>query len=314
MFEEAEPLLDSVGWSTATGQQITGDLSPRRYFRLSKGSETAILMDARHDPLSTENFVKIGDWLRRTGLSAPRVLAADTAAGILLLEDFGDASMTRVLEQHPAKRDALYADAVDLIAYMQTRDRPQGLAQPPLPELIHWLDLTREWYPGDGTSFDRFSAGLETVLAELPAYEPAVSLRDFHADNLMILPRSGLMALGLLDFQDAFLTHPVFDVVSLLTDARRIVPPDLRTRMQTRYAKTTDHDMRTAFAAISLLRNTRILGVFARAIRKNGRDSYRRFLPTTYAYVVEALQHPSLAHLAQDAHRAVPNPRVFQAL
>ena len=126
-------------------------------------------------------------------------------------------------------------------------------------------------------------------------------LRDVHAENLIWLPgRPGLAAVGLLDFQDAFLGPPAYDLVSLLADARRDLAPGLAPRMLARFAAAPGAEPERLAAEAALLtaqRNLRILGVFAR-LAEGGKPGYLRFVPRVLGHVRAALAHPALSPLA----------------
>ena len=123
--------------------------------------------------------------------------------------------------------------------------------------------------------------------------------------------RTGVRRLGLLDYQDAFLTHPIYDVVSLLTDARTDIEPEFRAQMIEAYAQRTGRDLaavKLAFAAFSAQRNLRILGIFARSASRDGKPIHLPKLPRVHAYLIEALQHPVFVSVADDAIAAIPPP------
>lgn len=306
MVERAEninALLAAAGWAGAERSALAGDASARRYLRLRLKDRTAILMDAPPEAGSDVTpFVEVAGHLRGLGLSAPQILAADEAAGLLLLEDLGDALFARVLEDQPDREPALYAAATDLLVTLQAAPAWRACATWDTGHLVALVDEILDWLPlARQDAKGAISAGLETVLKGLPPFEPVMALRDYHAENLIWLPdRKGLAQVGLLDFQDAFLGHPVYDLVSLLSDARRDVPEALRHEMIGRFAAAkgiSEDDMRHAAAAIGVQRNLRILGVFARLARRDGKPGYLRFVPRVWAHVQRDLAHPALAPL-----------------
>lgn len=311
--ERVRAFLDRAGWGAATPVPLAGDLSGRRYMRLTGADgATAILMDAPPDrDASTPAFVKMTGWLRDAQLSAPQILAADAPAGLVLLEDLGDRKVSDVVSDTPSERESIYAAIIDLLILLRARAAPD-LARPDAGELVRMTALAEQHYPGlDAARLAPFLHMLETILADLLTDPSSVSLRDFHADNLMWLPdRPGLARLGLLDYQDAFITHPVYDLVSLLTDARTQIDQDFRTRMIRDYARKTADDpdrLALAFAAFSAQRNLRILGIFCRAARA-GNPAHVGKLPRVHGYLTEALGHPAFSGVAEAALAAIPVP------
>ena len=230
-----DTFLVQAAWDDALRKTIAGDASNRRYDRLIRNTgETAILMDAPPDKgEDVRPFVRMADYLRRCGLSAPRIYAQDDAHGFLLLEDLGDEIYARVLERSPDLENSLYKAATDVLTHLH--------AQPPLtldaydaPVMAELAAQSFDWYQlgttGSVNADQRahFHAEMQAQLAPLDEMPRVVIQRDYHAENLLWLPdRDGVKRVGLLDFQDAMLGHPAYDLVSVLQDARRDVsPPD----------------------------------------------------------------------------------------
>lgn len=301
---EIAAFLAAAGWATAASAPLAGDASTRRYLRLSRGAERAVLMDARGDVAGTARFAALSRWLGGAGFSAPAVLAE--GAGLLLLEDLGDDLFARVLDRALEAEERLYSAAIDTLAALQQRPPPPGL---PVWDAAHLGALTEPFVtrfaPRAGLDPARPGAvpGAVTALAGtlLPGTR-VTCLRDVHAENLIWLPdRPGIATVALLDFQDAFLGPPAYDVISLLFDARRDLSPGLAARMMARFAAATGADPEALSAEAALLaaqRNLRILGVFA-ALAEAGKPGYLRFVPRVAAHLRDALAHPALAPLAE---------------
>ena len=305
----APDFLARHGWGGARIVPLAGDASFRRYFRIHGTDGTAVLMDAPPDLEDSRPFLAVGKQLDDFGFSAPQPLAVDLDAGLILLEDFGDARVGPVLATAPEREADVYAAAVDILAALH--DHPPGdVPDYDAPELLREARLFPEWYlPAVG-------------LAEAPGYDtawaplwPAVlagprvlTLRDYHADNLMIIDRAGLRQLGLLDFQDALAGHPAYDLVSVLQDVRRVVAPALEAAMLARYlAARSGIDtaaFRTAYDILGAQRNIKILGVFTRLYVRDGKPAYPRFHPRLWELVNANLAHPALAPVQAwfDAH------------
>ena len=298
--------LDGAGWSAATREPLAGDASARRYDRLRQAGETAVLMDAALDPSGTLAFVRLSDWLCAQGFSAPRVLAAAPATGLLLLEDLGDDLFARVLSRNPDLSERLYSAAIDMLAALQQRPPPPGLPVWNAATLGALTDpFVTAFAPRAGIDPARAAAvpgAVSALAAELLGAQRVACLRDVHAENLIWLPaRPGLAAVGLLDFQDAFLGHPAYDAVSLLFDARRDLPDGLPDRMLDRFAAATGAEAESLRAAAALLtaqRNLRILGIFSR-LAEAGKPGYLRHAPRVLGHLRRALRHPALAQLSR---------------
>lgn len=302
----AQAFLVAAGWVDAIVSPLAGDASFRRYFRVHDRGRQAVLMDAppRHEDVGP--FLAIAAHLATGDFSAPRLIAADQVNGFLLIEDFGDRRMADVLKTEPELEDGVYARAVELLADLHRQAPPHGLRAYDRAELAREVLLFPHWYlKAAGAGYDEgeylacWDAVWADVLAETAA-APVLVLRDYHAENLMLLPeRPGSRALGLLDFQDALAGHPAYDVVSLLQDARRDVSPRLERRMLghfTTAAGVADAArFRAAYEVLGAQRNSKILGIFVRLRDRDGKAGYVERLPRVWGYLERNLAHPALA-------------------
>jgi N-acetylmuramate 1-kinase len=298
MIETAD-FLARHGYGGAVRTVLAGDASARRYERLRGGPEPAILM---HCPpqISVEPFLHVATWLHRWRLSAPQVRAADAESGHVLLEDLGDDLFSRVLAQG-GDEHALYAAAVDLLVFLQGCPPPEGLPAYDDAWLLREAALVTEWYAPDAPA-DDYRAIWQDLLPHVRVGADGFVYVDYHADNLLWLPgREGHAKIGLLDFQDARLGPPAYDLVSLLEDARRDVPPDLADAMTLRYlAARPELDgqaFRAAYAVLGAQRNAKILGLFSRLARRDGKPAYLALLPRVAGHLKRDLEHPLLAPL-----------------
>jgi aminoglycoside/choline kinase family phosphotransferase len=295
----APAFLAAHGWDGAEIRPLAGDASFRRYFRVLAPGRTAVLMDAPPEHEDIGPFLKIADHLLGFGLSAPRALAVDRAGGLLLLEDFGDRLVGPVLRSEPELEAGVYGDAIDLLKALAVRPAPGDVAPYDAAAMRREVALFTEWYaPALGLTVDGegFLAAWEEAWANVAARvaaDPVLVLRDFHADNLILLDRPGLARLGLLDFQDALAGHPAYDLVSLLQDARRDVTPEVEAAMLARYG--ADDAFRADYEVLGAQRNTKILGIFTRLWRRDGKQGYLAFQPRVWGYLERNLAHPALS-------------------
>ncbi len=299
----APDFLAQHGWGGAEIRPLAGDASFRRYFRVHRGAETAVLMDAPPEHEDIGPFLTVAGHLLDRGFSPPRPLAINRELGLLLLEDFGDDRVGAVLDQAPERERDVYEAAVDILAELGRDPAPDDI---PLydDEVMHReAGLFPEWYaPTMGIEVD--AAGYRRaweqvwgdVLAAVRA-RPVLVLRDYHVDNLMILP--GGSALGLLDFQDALAGHPAYDLVSLLQGSgRRDVPAELEEAMLERYAERAGvadaATFRAHYEVLGAQRNAKILGIFTRLWKRDGKASYTALQPRVWSYFERNLAHPAL--------------------
>ncbi|MXO73716.1 phosphotransferase [Altererythrobacter aerius] len=306
--------LDSAGWSGAVIDPIPGDASFRRYFRIRHGARHAMLMHAPPPHEDPQPFLDVAAWLTDNGLRAPAIHAADPQQGWVLLEDFGDDRMRDWLDLHPQGEGAAYGAAIDALVALH--------ACPPGPFPAYDMAtyqreaaLLVEWYcPAVGIEVDvpGYAGAWEQVLSPLLARQsPGVTvLRDYHAENIMLLEPGarGGGGQGLIDFQDALVGHPAYDLVSLLQDARRDVSPELEQSMLDRYLSQVDagDKFMADYARLGAHRNAKIVGIFARLHKRDGKPRYLSMIPRVWAAMERDLAHPALGPVAAWFDRNIP--------
>ncbi|WFU32959.1 tRNA (adenosine(37)-N6)-threonylcarbamoyltransferase complex ATPase subunit type 1 TsaE [Bradyrhizobium brasilense] len=334
-LNELRQFLDRAGFLNARRERMPGDASTRSYARLRNDDGTVILMNSPRRPdgpaiysgqsysaavhlaEDVRPFVAIGNGLRKHGFSAPAIRHIDLKSGFLITEDFGAEG---VVEGDPPQPIAeRYEAAVDMLAALHREVLPDTLPLTPdenydIPvfDIDAWLieiGLMLEWYlPDRGVQpSEELRAeflGMWRGLLEKPAAAPRTwVIRDFHSPNIIWLAeRTGILRVGVIDFQDALLGPAAYDVVSLLQDARIDVPEQLELSLLTRYIKArraTDESFDPAgfaelYAIMSAQRNTRLLGTFARLNRRDGKPQYLKHQPRIWTYLERSLAHPAL--------------------
>ena len=298
----APDFLAAHGWDGAEIRPLAGDASFRRYFRVHRGGDTAVLMDAPPEHEDVEPFLRVSNHLAARGFPSPRTLAIDRDKGLLLLEDFGDDRVGRLLEREPAREREIYESAIDTLAEIARDPAPQDIPPYDQDAMAREVDLLTQWYaPALDLAVDEagYRAAWQRAWADvLKAVEasPVLVLRDYHAENLMVLP--GRRELGLLDFQDALAGHPAYDLVSLLQDARRDVDPKLEEAMLRRYYAAAGvqnpERFRADYEVLGAQRNSKILGIFTRLWKRDGKPHYLPFQPRVWGYLERNLEHPAL--------------------
>ena len=332
-------LIDKAGWSSARRDYMQGDASIRAYERLTReNGQTAILMIApprKDGPLlrygkpyaqvaklspDIRAFIAVAEGLRAQGYSTPQIIAADVAQGLALLEDFG----AETVADDDGAIDERYLAATSLLADLHRRDLPPQLPAGEetyqLPSydqeaLIVEVELMLDWYAPHVANVSLGSGARASFLGHwrqilTPVLQRARSwtLRDFHSPNLHWMnERTGLRRIGIIDFQDAVMGPPAYDVASLLQDARVDVSDELELHLLSHYVQQraqsdTGFDAASfaqAYAIMGAQRTTKILGIFARLDKRDGKPQYLANLPRVARYLNKNLAHPSLAPLKQ---------------
>ncbi len=321
----------SPAWESARISYLLGDASARSYARLSAGTRTALLMDAPRQPDGppirdgkpysriahlAEDMVRpfslLAGTLRGAGLSAPEILAEDPGRGFMLIEDLGDRVYASEVARDAAAMDRLWRAAVDVLAALRRVAAPDSLPLYDHEALGIEVELLLDWYwpalrrePAHTAVRAEFLDLWRPLFERLARQPQALVLRDYHSPNLLWLPeREGVRRVGIIDFQDAQRGSAAYDLVSLLQDARVDVPEALEKTLFDRYCDTAAADPqfdRTEFTfayhALGAQRNTKILGIFVRLARRDGKRQYLAHLPRIWGYLQRNLRHVSLAPL-----------------
>jgi aminoglycoside/choline kinase family phosphotransferase len=318
---EVHEFLARSGWAGARVEPLAGDASFRRYFRVVDGSRSAVLMDAPPAHEDVRPFVAVAEWLQSVGLSSPEILARDIEHGLLLLGDFGDWRLRETLDSDPTREVELYELATDVLIHLHRQPAMEGLPVHGVAQWLEELSLFTDWYcPALGLSVDvdgfrtAWTLVLEPVAAD--GLGPVTVLRDYHAENLMLISgRDGVRRFGLLDFQDALVGHPAYDLASVLEDARRDVPPEIEQAMIERYVAAMGNaaTFERAYWALAAQRNTRILGVFTRLWKRDNKPHYTAFQPRMWGLLERDLERSGLEPVRRwfdlniaPEHRAAP--------
>jgi tRNA threonylcarbamoyl adenosine modification protein YjeE len=329
--------LERNGWGGAFRRFLLGDASTRAYETVERDGEIAILMNAPKQPdgppvragkpysriahLAEDilPFVAIGRTLRQQGFRAPGIFAFDLDAGFVLLEHLGSDG---VLDGNRAPIPERYKAAVECLAAMHALDWPAEIDvdgrthRVPAFDLSAFLieaELLTDWFVPRVVGAKLRQAGIDefralwTGLFEIvDAGEKTLLLRDFHSPNIIWDDKAeGLGRVGLIDFQDAMIGSPAYDVASIVQDARVDVSPALQTALLDRYCAARlgrhgfdEEAFRRAFAILAAQRATKILGIFVRLDQRDGKPAYLAHIPRLQAYMRESLAHPALAGLA----------------
>jgi tRNA threonylcarbamoyl adenosine modification protein YjeE len=339
--------LSEAGMSDAVRTRMAGDASTRSYTRLALGERRSVLMNSPKRPdgppvrdgkpysaiahlaETVTPFVAVANALRQQGLSAPVIHHADLDQGLLVLEDLGDERV--VAGDPPVPIAERYEAAVDVLLHLHEKLQPDVIPVAPrvdyrvppydMDAYLIEVELLVDWYlPRLGVEVtedmraDYLAFWREALQSAIEA-PPTLVLRDYHSPNLLWLPgRQGIARVGILDFQDALMGPPAYDLASLLQDARVDVPEAMEVALLGRYVRrrrATDDDFDGAafirlYVTLAAQRASKILGIFARLDMRDGKPSYLRHIPRVSTYLLRSLAHPSLGVLHEWYKRHVP--------
>lgn len=301
----AQKFLSENGLTNCQISKVAGDASFRSYYRVFFQEKTFILMFAPPSHEDVMPFIKIDEILVNNNFRAPKILAKNIDLGFILLEDFGDETFSKALQKNIANEYFLYEKACDVLVEIQ---------KIPLKniDVLHYNHATLfrevmlfiDWY----LPWKNHEISLQQIqdykfhwielFDKLSKNNQALVLRDYHADNLMVLNNgNGFENVGLLDFQDALIGSWSYDLLSLLEDARRDVDEKNKQKLFDYFISKTNYnreDFLVDYEIISLQRNIKILGIFARLSLRDGKNQYINFIPRVKGFVEQRLEKTNL--------------------
>ncbi len=295
---------------------MKSDASRRRYARIVNGSKNKILM---HDPDSRNlrKFLDIAKIFGELDLSVPSIYTEDPDLGFILLEDFGDETYNHYINNN-LKYDFLYENAIEVLSVLQKAEIPDNLEifsqKQILKEVNIFLDWALPYYFEEeisGKLINDFNRNWDEIGKIINSKSKVITHFDYHIDNLVWLKnRSNFKRVGILDFQDALVGPPAYDLVSLLQDARRDVSEELQKKLKEQYLtfyKGTSDEFNFFYDCVGAQRNTRILGVFARLKTRDNKTSYIKHMNRVWRNLNNNLKNPELKNLASCYKYFIPN-------
>ncbi len=283
---------------------LAGDASFRRYFRVQWNGKQGVLMDAPPEQENVQPFLDTRDWLEQSAVRVPKLLALDVAQGFLLLEDLGDMTWAVALQQD-VPLDSMLDDAWRQLHLLQASKPSLSLPVFDVARMQRECDLYVDWYLPKvaqvSLNEDERRAFHQAILPTLEclAALPQVPVHlDFHSRNLM-LP-DGKLPLVMIDFQDAVMGLPTYDVASLLYDCYQSYPESWRKAQSLAFFKQLPDDLKQAFddgdhwhrmvRMSAFQRHLKALGIFARLAYRDGKTQFLDEIPLTRQHLEEELQ------------------------
>ena len=307
--------LDNAGWGDAIVTPLGADMGLRRYFKLTRDDDVALLMDmSRAGILETglEEFVTIAEFLRLNGLRPPEIYAHDISSGLSVIEHLGDTSFGDALKDN-VSAESIYEQATDILINVREASKNNELNLNGYKDTLIWKRLGqfvdyympiacdsgagRKTTQEDHDQFQQVWKDIEIGLAPCPM---SICLADYHLENLIWRPDSH-HRYGLIDFQDAFWGPQPYDLLNLLEDARVSVPDDIKQAMKDRYCENMDKEHRQSFddwyVVMSAQFHCRVLGLFIKFARENGGVAFLSHIPRLQGYMRKNLENPVLKPL-----------------
>ena len=284
---------------------LQSDASKRKYYRSTLKKNNFLIMDSSYEKNSLKSFVKISNWLTKKGYSAPNIFYKEFSKGFCLLEDFGDTKFSNLKNNNIKER---YELTIQLLKSLSKKKPPHFLNNYSKLIFKEELNLFIDWYlfynkKKIGTAITLWNEIWDTLFFKVDNYnKKAIVLRDFHIDNMFWLKnREGLKKIGLIDFQDALIGHPCYDLASLLQDVRVNITDKERVRLYKYYMSDNTQDQKLfedSYFIFGTQRLIKIIGIFYRLKLLHKKNSYMKFLPRTWQLLKKNINHPQLKDLS----------------
>ncbi|MBI3419142.1 MAG: phosphotransferase [Proteobacteria bacterium] len=317
--------LRDQGWGGARQTPVQEDFSGRLYRRLhgEGGGPGAILM-RMHRPPELKLFMNMQKLLEGYGIRVPAIHAVDFENGLALLEDLGEARFDRLLNAEQS-HEKLYPIAVDALVHLHQAAAQLDATRLGVPhfneklfleQVSLFLDVYGEKFLGQPFPAATRAAFVEAwaPLKSACAIAQSLIFRDCHAENILYLANEkGHRRAGIIDFQDGGVGPVNYDLISLLEDARRDVPDDLRHRMTAYYLERSKREEPAAFSAsypvVAAQRHLRVIAITGRRWLEKGEPLVADYFRRSWRMLDRHSKTPALAPLFTWLDQNVPEAR-----
>ena len=285
--------LKTTPYKSHTIEIASADASFRKYYRLTDGDTTVLLMDSSLEKESLKPFLDVTKKLLHVDINAPKILEQNLEDGYLIIKDFGNTHYLNILDENNFK--TLYSKAIDCIIEMQKAD-VAGLPTYDKEFLHVEMDLMKDWYLEKKLNLKLNDSQKELIATTLDAISDVVLEqpqdvfvhRDFHSRNIMITPNNEI---GVIDYQDAMNGAITYDLVSLLKDCYIEYERENIEKLvlELRDKKNLDVDDETFikwFDFMGMQRHIKVLGIFSRLHLRDNKDGYLKDIPLTLKYLL----------------------------
>ena len=296
-------------------KKISGDASFREFYRLQKGKNTSIIIQAKKEKFKNLiTYIVVNKILEKNKIYAPKLITNHYEHDIIEITDLGQKSFYNTIIKKKNKFNN-YKDLIKIIIKLQNiklqRNYRLGkfkinFQNYSIKNLHKESDLFFDWYLKYCFKSSKLKKIKEILKNELTKIYKKLYFhnntfvhRDFHASNIMVNKNK----LGLIDSQDAIIGNPLYDVASLIDDVRIKLPSNLQERLlnfyyyKSKLKKEEYKNIKNDFEILSVQRNLKILGIFVRLFKRDGKSNYLKYLPHTWSLIERRLKNPVFKNL-----------------
>ena len=291
-------------------KKISGDASFREFYRLQKGRYTSIIVQAKKEKFKNLiTYIIINNILIKNRIHAPKLITNHYDNNIIEISDLGDKSFYKFIIKKKNKFND-YKNLIRIIIKLQNiktkRSYQLGkykinFQNYSIKKLHKESDLFFDYYLKHFLKSSKqkkikniLKKELTKIYKKLYFKNTVFVHRDFHASNIMVDKNK----LGLIDSQDAITGNPLYDVASLIDDVRIKLPLNLQERLfnfyysKSKLKKEQYKNLKNDFEILSVQRNLKILGIFVRLFKRDGKADYLKYLPYTWRLIERRLKNP----------------------
>ncbi len=296
-------------------KKISGDASFREFYRLRKGRNTTIVVQAKKEKFKNLiTYIVVNNILKKNKISAPKLISNHYGNNIIEISDLGEKSFYNFIIKKKNKFND-YKKLIKIIIKLQKIKLKQNYVlgkykikfqNYSIKNLHKESDLFFDWYLKyylKNSKHKKIKNDMKKELTKIYKklyFQNSVFVhRDFHASNIMINKNK----LGLIDSQDAIIGNPLYDVASLIDDVRIKLPSNLKKRLFNFYYSKSNlkkeqyKNLKNDFEILSVQRNLKILGIFVRLFKRDGKSDYLKYLPYTWSLIERRLKNPVFNNL-----------------
>ena len=296
-------------------KKISGDASFREFYRLQKGKNTSIIVQANKEKFKNLiTYIVVNKILAKYKIYAPKLISNHYEHNIIEITDLGQKSFYNLIIKKKNKFK-YYKDLIKIIIKLQNIKLQQNyrlgkfkinFQNYSIRNLHKESDLFFDWYLKYCFKSSKLKKIKDIIKNELTKIYKKLYFhnntfvhRDFHASNIMINKNK----LGLIDSQDAIIGNPLYDVASLIDDVRIKLPSNLQEELlnfyynKSKFKKEKYKNLKNDFEILSVQRNLKILGIFVRLCKRDGKPNYLKYLPYTWSLIERRLKNPVFKNL-----------------
>ena len=287
----------------STLKKIKGDASFRSFYRKINSEHNSIIVYATKE--KEKNLLiydAINSLLIENKILAPKLYKENYKKNFIEIEDFGDDTVFKLLKKKRSDKINLYKKSIDLLNKIQKikqnkvknfKGKNYKIPTFDNNKLLKEAKLFSGWYAKKYISKKKLlifnieiNKQIKFLLSNLKLKNDTLVHRDFHVSNLMQYKKE----LATIDTQDALIGNKAYDLASLIDDVRFKSNKKLKDNIYNYYLKLNKNKINKVillndFEILSVIRNMKIIGIFARLATRDKKKTYLKLIPHAWKLI-----------------------------